>query len=61
MTYPQDKKPWRIAHKIDLFTLHEIAIERAVPNVIPYFTISFPELSINDIPNFVVFIEYYQL
>ena len=41
MTYSQDKKPCKMAHKIDLFILHEIVMASAVPNVIPYLATSF--------------------
>ena len=40
MTYNHEKKPWMIAHRMDLFTLHEIAMARAVPNPIPILVTS---------------------
>jgi len=38
MTYTHDKNPWKIAHRIDLWTLHEIAIANAEPKLTPVFT-----------------------
>jgi hypothetical protein len=38
MTYAQDKRPWRIAQRMDLLALHEMVIARAVPKPIPALT-----------------------
>ena len=37
MTYSHEKMPWMMAHRIDLFALHEMAIASAVPNPTPIF------------------------
>ena len=41
MTYNQEKSPWIIAQSTDLLIDQEIAMESAVPKVIPLVMVSF--------------------